>query len=118
VRYPYGFAVQVPFLDTESDGTVTKNYALVSSNDDLDRRRVKRILSQWAKAYLHRTLRTREKLALMTIVKVHKEPMQYFFRKTSSPLETDIISTMHEVKGATKDLFDRDPTYQRVSDKV
>jgi len=96
MRYEHGFVVQVPFLDTNADGSVSRNYALVSSNDNVDRRRVRRILRQWVKSYLFRQLSTREQRSLMTIVKKHTEPMMYFVQH-----KTEALNETPDTQGVT-----------------
>lgn len=89
MRYPNGFVIQVPFLDTAEDGSVSRNHALISSNDNLDYRRVRRILRQWAASHLHRQLHTVEQRHLMRMVRKHKEAMTYYFQHNVEPLNAE-----------------------------
>ena len=82
MRYEHGFVVQIPHI---ADGT--RQIALVSSNSNVDHRRVKRVLRQWVKHWLGRHLHSIELAALMKSVKKHKEPMQYFVQQKSAPVD-------------------------------
>lgn len=72
MRYPHGFAVTVTY--ETPDGY---ERALIHTNDAVDRRRVKRVIRQWVRKYLGRTLYTHELILLMKTVIKHNQPTQY-----------------------------------------
>lgn len=77
MRYPHGFAITIPYVDTNEDGSTSWNRALLHTNDPLDRRRVKRVLRQWVWSQLGRQLHTAEMRLLMKKVIKHNEPRSY-----------------------------------------
>ena len=77
-NYPHGFAVTIPYLIQNEDGTTSMERSLIHTNDPTCRRAVKRILRGWVKRYLGRTLYTSELSMLMKNVRKHDQPRQYF----------------------------------------
>jgi RNase P protein component len=77
MRYEHGFAVTIPYLTPNEDGTNRMERALLHTNDAVDRRRIKRILRRWVRDTLGRTLYTHEMRLLMRNVRKHTQPMQY-----------------------------------------
>lgn len=82
MRYVHGFAVTVPFLDTNEDGSTSWNRALIHTNDNVDRRRIKRIIRKWARSHLGRTLYTHELLLIVKQVIRHDQP-RFYVRQTT-----------------------------------
>lgn len=76
-NYPHGFAVTIPYLTTNEDGTSGMERSLIHTNDPTCRRGIKRMLRKWVKKYLGRTLYTRELNLLMKNVRKHDQPRQY-----------------------------------------
>lgn len=78
MRYEHGFAITIPYVDTIDDaGGTSWNRALLHTNDAVDRRRIKRVLRQWVRHQLGRTLHTAELNLLMRKVIKHNEPRSY-----------------------------------------
>lgn len=77
MRYPYGFVVTIPFSELQDDGSTAWKRALLSSNDDLDRRRIKRVIRRWVKVTLGRNLYTHELLSIMKQVIKHDMHRMY-----------------------------------------
>lgn len=87
MKFPYGFMLVFPYLASNADGSVSRNYARLTTNGEVDKRRVKRGLRRWVKSELGRTVHSRELHALMRAVKPHKEPMMYApIRKVTTPV--------------------------------
>ncbi|QIG73132.1 hypothetical protein EVC00_026 [Rhizobium phage RHph_N37] len=72
MRYPHGFAVTITYATPDG-----YERALVHTNDALDHRRIKRVIRQWVRKYLGRTLYTHELRLLMKTVIKHNQPTQY-----------------------------------------
>lgn len=77
MNYPYGFVVVIPFSDAQEDGTTEWKRALLTSNDPLDKRRIKRTIRKWVKVALSRTIYTHELNSLMKQVIKHDSPRMY-----------------------------------------
>lgn len=81
-RYPYGFAVAIPHI---ADGE--RKYAMLSTNDAVCTKRIKRVIRQWVQSFLGRQIHPIELAALMKSVRKHDEPMMYFVKKFSQQTE-------------------------------
>lgn len=76
-----------PYLSTSADGSVSRNYARLTTNGRIDKRAVKRGVRKWIKVNLGRNVSTVELLGLMKAVKPHKEPMMYApIKKVTTPV--------------------------------
>lgn len=51
-----GANVAIPYINTEEDGSTTRNWARLSFTGPVDRRRVKREIRKWIKRALHRNV--------------------------------------------------------------
>lgn len=75
--YPHGFRVVIPHIATLEDGSSQYQYSNLHTNDPVDHRRIKRILRQWVKQNLDRTLDPITARLLYKSVTKHTQPMQY-----------------------------------------
>ena len=77
MKYEHGFAVTIPWVDTNEDGSSKWNNSIVYTNTPVDRRRVKRVIRQWVKHTMDRTISTYELNLLMKRVIKHTQEMHY-----------------------------------------
>lgn len=76
-NYPFGFALVVPHIDHDGGW----NRTLLTTNDPIDRRRIKRGLRIWVKQNLGRHIGPVELRLLLKNVQKHKQPMMYLNRR-------------------------------------
>ena len=73
MKYKNGFGVSIPYYD--ENGVLCRN--MLSTNDSIDHRRVKRGLRKWVLQNTQRKLDSFAIRALMKSVRRHSQPMQY-----------------------------------------
>lgn len=73
MKFKHGFMLVIPFID--SDGGWTKT--MISTNDPIDHRRVKRGIRTWIKQNVGRHVADVELRLLYKAVTRHKAPTQY-----------------------------------------
>lgn len=88
MKYAYGFGLQVPFVNTKEDGSTEHCYALLSTNDPVDGRKIKQLLRKWVKKSLGRSLHPSEQRLLLKRVVKHNQPVVYM-RAPSRPIVDD-----------------------------
>lgn len=76
-NYPHGFAVTIPYLEENGDGTNSMKRVLLSTNSPCDRRRVKRTIRTWVRNELGRSISTYELRLIGKMIIKHKEPRYY-----------------------------------------
>ena len=83
MKYPYGFVLTIPYQ--EVDGSW--NRTLISTNDSIDHRRIKRGIRKWIKQNLGRSIGPYELRKVCRKVIKHKQPMMYIAQKLKVPEE-------------------------------
>lgn len=73
MKYPHGFVVTIPYID--SDGSWTRT--LISTNDPIDHRHIKRGIRKWIKQNIGRSVADIELRLLLKKVQKHKQAMMY-----------------------------------------
>ena len=73
MKYPHGFVVTIPYIDEDGGW----NRALITTNDPIDHRRIKRGIRKWVKQNLGRHIGPIELRLLVKKVQKHKQPMMY-----------------------------------------
>lgn len=76
MKYPYGFGIIIPYLDATTD-PVSASKSLISTNDRIDRRRVKRGVRRWIKSELGHKVHTSTLRLYLKRIMVHDAPKQY-----------------------------------------
>ena len=77
MKFPYGFGLSLPYQDEEG----VWHRTMISTNDPIDHRRVKRGIRTWIKQNLGRSIADKELRVVYKAVMRHTEPKVYVMHR-------------------------------------